>query len=64
MAFVTGVTPDKWARVWAERSRRRLELIPVDAAGQRFLIDDATEFGEAVPVRVAVPASALHLFPA
>ncbi|HYZ64696.1 MAG TPA: ABC transporter ATP-binding protein [Acetobacteraceae bacterium] len=36
----------------------------VDAAGQRFLIDDATEFGEAAEVRVAVPASALHLFPA
>ena len=36
----------------------------VDAAGQRFLIDDATEFGEAADVRVAVPASALHLFPA
>jgi len=36
----------------------------VDAAGQRFLIDDATEFGETAEVRVAVPASALHLFPA
>ena len=36
----------------------------VDAAGQRFLIDDATKFGEAAAVRVAVPASALHLFPA
>jgi len=36
----------------------------VDAAGQRFLIDDGTEFGEAAEIRVAVPASALHLFPA
>lgn len=34
VAFVTGVTPDKWARVWAERSRRHLELQPTDESSQ------------------------------
>jgi putative spermidine/putrescine transport system ATP-binding protein len=34
----------------------------VDAAGQRFLIDDATGFSEGASVRVAIPGSALHLF--
>jgi DNA-binding transcriptional LysR family regulator len=29
IAFVTGATPDKWARIWRERSTERLELVPV-----------------------------------
>ena len=29
VGFVTGATPDKWARAWRERRRERLELIPV-----------------------------------
>ena len=29
VGFVTGATPDKWARAWRERRRERLELVPV-----------------------------------
>ena len=36
----------------------------VDAAGQRFIIDDAREYAQGSAVRIAVPAPSLHLFPA
>lgn len=43
IAFVTGVTPDKWARVWRERNpQTRLELLPIDQADQRSVLDDGT----------------------
>lgn len=29
IGFVTGATPDKWARAWRERRRELLELVPV-----------------------------------
>jgi DNA-binding transcriptional LysR family regulator len=29
VGFVTGATPDKWARAWRERRREPLELVPV-----------------------------------
>lgn len=34
VGFVTGATPGKWARTWRERSRVRLELVPVEEAEQ------------------------------
>jgi len=34
VGFVTGTTPDKWARAWRERHRERLELVPVTEADQ------------------------------
>jgi DNA-binding transcriptional LysR family regulator len=35
VGFVTGATPDKWVRVWRQRSPRSpLELVPVEQAGQ------------------------------
>jgi DNA-binding transcriptional LysR family regulator len=43
VAFVPGVTPDKWARVWRDRHPEiRLELIPVEEAQQRSVLDDGT----------------------
>ena len=43
VAFVPGVTPDKWARVWRERHpETRLELIPVEEPHQRAVLDDGT----------------------
>lgn len=43
LAFVSGATPDKWARVWRERHPRiPLDLIPVDEADQRAVLDDGT----------------------
>jgi DNA-binding transcriptional LysR family regulator len=43
VAFVPGVTPDKWARVWRERHPAiRLELLPVEEEQQRAVLDDGT----------------------
>lgn len=34
IGFVTGSTPDKWARHWRERRRETLQLVPVTQAEQ------------------------------
>ena len=34
IAFVPGVTPDKWAGRWRERERESLELLPIEEADQ------------------------------
>lgn len=34
VGFVTGATPDKWARAWRERRREALELVPVSEEEQ------------------------------
>lgn len=38
VGFVTGTTPDKWARAWRERRRERLELVPVEEGEQEALL--------------------------
>ncbi len=38
VAFVTGTTPDKWARAWREQRRGRLELVPVDEVDQEGVV--------------------------
>ncbi|HJQ07463.1 MAG TPA: LysR family transcriptional regulator substrate-binding protein [Nocardioides sp.] len=42
IAFVPGVTPDKWARAWRERNPNiRLQLVPLeDDADARRVLDD------------------------
>ncbi|WP_182376348.1 LysR family transcriptional regulator substrate-binding protein [Nocardioides sp. WS12] len=43
VAFVSGVTPDKWARAWRERNPKiRLELQPIEQDQQRVVLDDGT----------------------
>lgn len=43
VAFVTGVSPDKWARAWREKNPRiRLELIPVEESVGRSVLDDGS----------------------
>jgi DNA-binding transcriptional LysR family regulator len=37
-AFVTGTTPDKWARAWRDQRRGRLELVPVTEADQEAAV--------------------------
>lgn len=61
IAFVTGATPDKWARIWRERSRERLELIPVSEAGQL----DGVRAGEVsmALVRLPIARDGLHCIP-
>ena len=49
VAFVPGVTPDKWARIWAERMPRvRLDLSPVavDLARSLSRPGDGTSYEE------------------
>lgn len=43
VAFVSGVTPDKWARAWRERNPRiRLELQPIEQDQQRAVLDEGS----------------------
>jgi DNA-binding transcriptional LysR family regulator len=52
IAFVPGVTPDKWARAWRERNPRiRLHLLPIEEQQQRRVLDD----GEADMALVRLP---------
>lgn len=61
VGFVTGATPDKWARVWRDRRRDRLELVPVE--------QDEQEAGlragdlDMCLVRLPVDRDGLHLIP-
>jgi len=38
LAFVTGTTPDKWARAWRERRPERLDLVPVTEEQQEAAV--------------------------
>ncbi len=42
VGFVTGATPDKWARNWREHRREPLELVPVTEAEQLDGIRDGS----------------------
>jgi DNA-binding transcriptional LysR family regulator len=62
VGFVPGVTPDKWARIWAERMpRRRLELRPLaDSDPIALLRCDELDM---CFVRLPVDREGLHLIP-
>ena len=62
VGFVPGVTPDKWARIWAERMpRRSLDLVPVGDRDGVALVRS----GELAMcfVRLPVDRDGLHLIP-
>ncbi|QIX26737.1 LysR family substrate-binding domain-containing protein [Nocardioides sp. JQ2195] len=62
IAFVAGVTPDKWARIWRERhSDLPLELALVEEAQQRAVLV-AGEADMAL-VRLPIDRESLHLIP-
>jgi DNA-binding transcriptional LysR family regulator len=61
VGFVTGATPDKWARVWRERSRERLELVPVTEETQLDGVRDGSH--SMALVRLPVDRDGLHLIP-
>jgi DNA-binding transcriptional LysR family regulator len=42
VGFVTGATPDKWARNWRDQRREPLELVPVTEAEQLEGVRDGT----------------------
>ncbi|QXJ26586.1 LysR family transcriptional regulator substrate-binding protein [Actinomadura graeca] len=62
MAYVPGVTPGKWARVWAERVREvPLRLVQMPAAEVVPLLRDGGV--DAAFVRLPVDRAALHVIP-
>ena len=61
VGFVTGATPDKWARAWRDRSRERLELVPVDEDTQLDGVRDGSH--DMALVRLPVDRDGLHLIP-
>lgn len=61
IAFVTGATPDKWAQIWRERSRERLELVPVSEEEQLVGVR-AGEISMAL-VRLPIDREGLHCIP-
>lgn len=62
VGFVPGVTPDKWARVWAERMPRvRLDLSPVADPEQTAVLYDGR--ADMCFVRLPVDDPRLHVIP-
>jgi DNA-binding transcriptional LysR family regulator len=62
VGFDAGVTPDKWARVWAERMpRRRLDLVRL--AGQDGVAMLRTGALDMCLLRLPVDRDGLHLIP-
>ena len=61
VAFVPGVTPDKWARIWGERSSQALELQPIAEAAQLEVLRSGT--AHMCFVRLPVDREGLHLIP-
>lgn len=62
VGFVTGATPDKWARTWRERyARDPLELVPLTEAEQETRVREGTL--DMTLVRLPVDREGLHLIP-
>lgn len=61
VGFVTGATPDKWARAWRERQRQPLELVPVTEEEQELRLRDLGL--DMCLVRLPVDRDGLHLVP-
>lgn len=62
VGFVPGVTPDKWARTWAERMPRvRLDLTPVEETQQTAVLYDGR--ADMCFVRLPVDDDRLHVIP-
>ena len=58
IGFVTGATPDKWARHWRDRRREPLELVPVTEAEQLDGVRDGSL--DMALVRLPVDREGLH----
>ncbi len=58
IGFVTGATPDKWARHWRDRRREPLELVPVTEADQLDGVRDGSL--DMALVRLPVDRDGLH----
>ena len=61
LGFVTGATPDKWARTWRKRRLGPLELVPLEQVGQTDGLHDGSL--DLALVRLPVSRDGLHLIP-
>lgn len=61
VGFVTGATPDKWARAWRDREREPLALVPVTEDEQEQLLRSA-EVSMCL-VRLPIDRDGLHCIP-
>jgi DNA-binding transcriptional LysR family regulator len=62
VGFVTGATPDKWARVWRDRyARDPLELVPVLEEEQEVRVREGSL--DMALMRLPVDRDGLHLIP-
>ncbi|MEJ7831815.1 MAG: LysR family substrate-binding domain-containing protein [Nocardioides sp.] len=62
VGFVTGATPDKWARIWRERQPRTpLELVPVEESEQEAGIRSGDL--QMAFVRLPIERDGLHCIP-
>ncbi len=59
VGFVSGATPDKWARAWREQRPEPLDLVPVTEAEQERAVRDAVV--DMALVRLPVDRDGLHL---
>lgn len=59
VGFVTGATPDKWARAWRDRRPEPLELVPVTEEDQEPLLRDGSL--DLCLVRLPVDRDGLHV---
>ena len=58
IGFVTGATPDKWARSWRDQRREPLELVPVTESDQLAGVLDGSL--DMALVRLPVETDGLH----
>src|SRR6478736_1019286 len=58
IGFVTGATPDKWARHWRDRRRERLELVPLTESDQLDGVRDGSL--DMAIVRLPVDRDGMH----
>lgn len=59
VGFVTGTTPDKWARAWRDQRRGPLDLVPVTEAEQEQQLREGSL--DMCLVRLPVEREGLHL---
>ena len=58
LGFVTGTTPDKWARAWRQRRREELTLVPITEDEQEEVV--ARGEVDLALVRLPVDTTDLH----
>jgi DNA-binding transcriptional LysR family regulator len=61
VAFVPGVTPDKWSRTWRDRSRIPLELALVEESEQESVLRG--DQADMAFVRLPIDRTGLHCIP-